>query len=44
MRNENGFTLIEMMIVLFIVTILLDYHTNVTKHQSNISNKVVKRW
>ncbi|WAA11448.1 competence type IV pilus major pilin ComGC [Fervidibacillus halotolerans] len=40
MKNEKGFTLIEMMIVLFVVTILLLITIpNVTKNQKSISEK-----
>ncbi|WAA10431.1 competence type IV pilus major pilin ComGC [Fervidibacillus albus] len=40
MRTEKGFTLIEMMIVLFVVTILLLITVpNVTKNQQTISEK-----
>ncbi|WP_094763124.1 competence type IV pilus major pilin ComGC [Bacillus andreraoultii] len=39
-KNDKGFTLIEMMIVLFVITILLLITIpNVTKHQSSISSK-----
>lgn len=38
MKNENGFTLIEMMIVLLIISILLIITIpNVTKHNSKIN-------
>lgn len=40
MRNEKGFTLIEMMIVLFVISILLLITIpNVTKNQSSITEK-----
>lgn len=40
MRNENGFTLIEMMIVMLVISILLIITIpNVAKHNSNINNK-----
>ncbi|WP_019416931.1 MULTISPECIES: competence type IV pilus major pilin ComGC [Anoxybacillus] len=40
MRNEKGFTLIEMLIVLMVITILiLITIPNVTKHNSMINNK-----
>ncbi len=40
LKSEKAFTLIEMMIVLFIITILLLITIpNVTKHQSSISEK-----
>lgn len=40
MKNEKGFTLIEMMIVMLIISVLLIITIpNVTKHNSNINNK-----
>jgi competence protein ComGC len=40
LKNEKAFTLIEMMIVLFVITILLLITIpNVTKHQASISEK-----
>lgn len=40
MKNSKGFTLIEMMIVLLVISILLIITIpNVTKHNSNINNK-----
>ncbi|WML45291.1 competence type IV pilus major pilin ComGC [Neobacillus sp. PS3-40] len=40
MKNENGFTLIEMMIVMLIISVLLIITIpNVTKHSANINNK-----
>jgi competence protein ComGC len=40
MKNENGFTLIEMMIVMLVISVLLIITIpNVTKHNSNINNK-----
>lgn len=40
LKKESAFTLIEMMIVLFVITILLLITIpNVTKHQTSISNK-----
>lgn len=39
-RNERGFTLIEMMIVLLVISVLLIITIpNVTKHNSKINNK-----
>ncbi|HWJ80312.1 MAG TPA: competence type IV pilus major pilin ComGC [Niallia sp.] len=39
MRNEKGFTLIEMMIVLVVISILLLITIpNITKHNSKINN------
>ena len=39
MKNENGFTLIEMMIVLVVISILLLITIpNITKHNSKINN------
>jgi competence protein ComGC len=39
-KNENGFTLIEMMIVMLIISVLLIITIpNVTKHSANINNK-----
>lgn len=39
-NDENGFTLIEMMIVMLIISVLLIITIpNVTKHNSNINNK-----
>jgi competence protein ComGC len=40
MKNEDGFTLIEMMIVMLIISVLLLITIpNVTKHNSNINRK-----
>ncbi|WP_121611832.1 competence type IV pilus major pilin ComGC [Mesobacillus foraminis] len=40
MKNEKGFTLIEMMIVLLIISVLLIITVpNITKHNSNINKK-----
>src|SRR5947199_2459646 len=40
MNNEKGFTLIEMMIVMLIISVLLIITIpNITKHNSNINNK-----
>jgi competence protein ComGC len=40
MKNEKGFTLIEMMIVLLIISVLLIITIpNVAKHNANINNK-----
>lgn len=40
LKNEKGFTLIEMMIVLLIISVLLMITIpNVTKHNSTINNK-----
>ncbi|WP_010287879.1 competence type IV pilus major pilin ComGC [Kurthia massiliensis] len=40
MKSEKGFTLIEMLIVLFIITVLiLIAIPNVTKHFSTVDNK-----
>jgi competence protein ComGC len=40
MKNQKGFTLIEMMIVLMIISVLLIITVpNVTKHNANINNK-----
>lgn len=40
MKNEHGFTLVEMMIVLFVITILLLITIpNVSKNYGTISNK-----
>lgn len=40
MRNENGFTLIEMMIVMLIISVLLIITIpNIAKHNSNINQK-----
>ncbi|PLS01744.1 competence type IV pilus major pilin ComGC [Neobacillus cucumis] len=40
LKNEKGFTLIEMMIVMLIISVLLLITIpNVTKHNSNINNK-----
>ncbi len=40
MKNEKGFTLIEMMIVMLIISVLLIITIpNITKHNSNINNK-----
>ncbi|GIN19984.1 MAG TPA: prepilin-type cleavage/methylation domain-containing protein [Bacillus bacterium] len=39
-KNEKGFTLIEMMVVLLVITVLLLIALpNITKHSSNINNK-----
>lgn len=40
MKNEKGFTLIEMLIVLLVITVLLLITIpNVTKHNSSIQEK-----
>lgn len=40
MKNEKGFTLIEMMIVMLIISMLLIITIpNIAKHNSNINNK-----
>jgi competence protein ComGC len=40
LKNEKGFTLIEMMIVMMIISILLIITIpNIAKHNSNINNK-----
>ncbi|XJZ26203.1 competence type IV pilus major pilin ComGC [Bacillota bacterium Lsc_1132] len=40
MKNEKGFTLIEMMIVMLVISVLLIITIpNITKHNSNINNK-----
>jgi len=40
MKNEKGFTLIEMMIVMLIISVLLIITIpNITKHNSNINSK-----
>lgn len=40
LKNEKGFTLIEMMIVMLVISILLIITIpNVAKHNSNINNK-----
>jgi competence protein ComGC len=40
MNNEKGFTLIEMMIVMLVISVLLMVTIpNVAKHNSNINNK-----
>jgi competence protein ComGC len=40
MKNQNGFTLIEMMIVLMIISVLLIITVpNVTKHNTSINTK-----
>jgi len=40
MKNQNGFTLIEMMIVMLIISVLLIITIpNITKHNSNINDK-----
>ena len=40
MKNENGFTLIEMMIVLLVISVLLIITIpNIAKHNANINNK-----
>jgi competence protein ComGC len=40
MKNQKGFTLIEMMIVLMIISVLLIITIpNVTKHNANINDK-----
>lgn len=42
MKNEKGFTLIEMLIVLLVITVLLLITIpNVTKHNSSIQKKAV---
>ncbi|RWR15113.1 competence type IV pilus major pilin ComGC [Siminovitchia fortis] len=39
-KNEKGFTLIEMMVVLLVITVLLLIALpNITKHSSNINKK-----
>ena len=39
-KNEKGFTLVEMLVVLLVITVLiLVALPNVTKHSSNINNK-----
>jgi competence protein ComGC len=39
-KNEKGFTLVEMMVVLLVITVLiLVALPNVTKHSANINNK-----
>ncbi|MBM7713800.1 competence protein ComGC [Bacillus thermophilus] len=39
-KNQKGFTLVEMMVVLLVITVLiLVALPNVTKHSSNINNK-----
>jgi competence protein ComGC len=39
-NNEKGFTLIEMMIVMLVISVLLIITIpNITKHNSNINNK-----
>jgi competence protein ComGC len=43
MKNEKGFTLVEMMIVMLVISVLLIVTIpNVTKHNSNINNKGCK--
>lgn len=40
MKNEKGFTLIEMMIVLLVISVLLIITIpNIAKHNTNINNK-----
>ncbi|MCL6573679.1 MAG: prepilin-type N-terminal cleavage/methylation domain-containing protein [Bacillus sp. (in: Bacteria)] len=40
LKNEKGFTLIEMMIVMLVISVLLIITIpNVAKHNSNINNK-----
>ncbi|MRX72615.1 prepilin-type N-terminal cleavage/methylation domain-containing protein [Bacillus lacus] len=40
MKKQNGFTLIEMLIVLLVISVLLLITIpNITKHNSNIQNK-----
>jgi competence protein ComGC len=40
MKNEKGFTLIEMMIVMLIISVILIITIpNIAKHNSNINNK-----
>lgn len=40
MKNQKGFTLIEMLVVLLIITILIFVAIpNITKHSKNINNK-----
>jgi competence protein ComGC len=40
LKNEKGFTLIEMMIVMLVISVLLMITIpNVAKHNSNINNK-----
>lgn len=40
MKNEKGFTLIEMMIVLLVISVLLIITIpNITKHNANINTK-----
>ncbi|MFK9093276.1 competence type IV pilus major pilin ComGC [Bacillus salipaludis] len=40
LKNEKGFTLIEMMIVMLVISVLLIVTIpNVAKHNSNINNK-----
>lgn len=40
MKNEKGFTLIEMMVVLLIISVLLIITIpNIAKHNANINNK-----
>jgi competence protein ComGC len=40
MRNEKGFTLVEMMIVMLVISVLLIVTIpNVAKHNTNINNK-----
>ncbi|WP_097677923.1 competence type IV pilus major pilin ComGC [Bacillus massilinigeriensis] len=42
-KNEKGFTLIEMMIVLLVISVLLIITVpNITKHNSNINDKGCK--
>ncbi|PKR86081.1 hypothetical protein CWO92_06835 [Heyndrickxia camelliae] len=39
-KNQNAFTLIEMLVVLLIITILIFVAIpNITKHSKNINNK-----
>ncbi|MEH7255109.1 competence type IV pilus major pilin ComGC [Neobacillus niacini] len=40
MKDENGFTLVEMMIVMLVISVLLIITIpNVAKHNTNINNK-----
>lgn len=43
LKNNRGFTLVEMMIVLLIISVLILISIpNVTKHSASIDEKVVK--